>query len=208
MPVNEKFLAARAAEQRNRLIAYLPGPEPVCGVLIRHLTPRASAELSIAGNAFAVGGVPSLGDVFQFLWRLHPAFARPHRILRGRRVWQLVAAYGLRTGLARARLASQVRRLVLADAVREIEAYLAAVNQDRPPQDVKAKNKPVSRVTPPPCWLDNFALHFSGLIPNLSPDAVIDLPLARLFQLEREHRLRQPEGELDVFDPSDALLSA
>jgi hypothetical protein len=208
MPVNAKFLAARAAEQRNRLIAYLPGPAPVCGVMIRHLTPRAAAELSLAGNAFAASTPPLRADVFQFLWRLHPAFERPRRIAPGATLLRSVRAYGFRAGLARWRLARYVHRYSLPGAIAEIRAYLSTVYQDAPGDDDPGTRAARSLVRPPMCWVDNYTLHFLRILPGLTPETMVDVPLARLFQLDREHRLRQPDGELNVFDPSDRLLSA
>lgn len=217
MPVNPKFLAARAAEIRNRQLAHLAVPAPLCGVPVRHLTPRHVNELRLAGNAFCGGGEqPMRGDIFQFLWRLHPDFARPVRAWprwpsRGLELVKNLYAFGWRAGWARYRLVRNVAGRSVVISALEIEGYLATVYQDLQAADLPTGAKGKQRcipLLPPGSWLDNYCLSFLRLVPGWTPEQIVDCPLARLLQLHRESLLLQEDGELSVIDPSDALLSA
>lgn len=215
MPITPAFLAARHAEQRRRLLAHLRlAPALVipfrCGrvkflVPQRPLTERHRLELITAANAFFTGRAPLLGDVFQFLWRCHPSFLRPDGTLPGRprAGW----AARLRSRFERRALLAHVRRCHLFAAAEAITARLAEVEQDAPSQDFATVGQ--TRSAAAPDWN-----YFDGLVDvlartyHLTPDEILDLPRALVHQLARNTTLGSPDGELAVFAPSDALLSA
>lgn len=227
MPVNPKFLAARAAERRNRLLAHarpiLPLVLPLRGrgarafsVPQRLLTERMRLDLELAENAFVTGARPLLGDVFNLLWRMHPEFAVPCaerlfavRQLDGRRfrflrVWY---AFGsLRTARIHRWLTRRVAACDLFAAERLIRERLDDAEQDAPGYDGSCSGRR-SLAAPEFCYYDEL-VSFFGETYHLAPDEVLDLPRALVLQIYRNRVLSQPDGELNVFAPSDVLLSA
>jgi hypothetical protein len=211
MPVNEKFLAARAEEQRNRSISYLPEPEPLYlplgrGRVVRvrqsHLTVRAEHELRTLGNPLFVGGTCTRRHAFQFLWRLHPCFLRRNgrqpNLCRWATLWQRFVARCIQL-----RLAYLCGALAWPASILVLQARLDRAYQDDPAADAESDRAPA---LPLIHAVDELCRHFEKR--GLSREAVLDSPVACLLQSIRAERLASPEGEIDVIDPSDALLGA
>lgn len=212
MPVNPAFLAARAAEQRQRLISYLPEAEPlalplasgrVVSVRQVHLTLRIEAELDLIENPMIAGGKATRLDAFRFLWRHHPRFMRagtlPNAGHRQASFWE-----ALRSRLTRLWLAWICGRLAWPLAAVCLSERLKLSRLDSG-GSTSADDAPAP-AAPPHCSLDEFCRLF--LPRGLNRDAVLDSPLSWLFQQLRADALAGPDGELAVIDPSDALLGA
>jgi hypothetical protein len=228
MSINEQFLAARAAEQRFRLMVHA---RAVCwirmhsrngkGVFahtpIAPLTQRHRIELSLVRCAFFAAGEPSEADVLVFLWRLHPHY---RAAVIGREKWLAARAPGflcrflfayaygsLQAGNAYVRLASLVRHCDVAKAAQSIRAFLLQSDQDEPGIEESNVYRPriYSSAAPDRCGADNF-VDYAVKTFRLTPDQALDIPIALLHQLYREQLLATPDGELAVFAPSDALL--
>ena len=227
MPVNPKFLAARAAERRHRDLAHL---RALCWLpLQRHgvtfartplvpFTRRHRIELELARNAFFGPQPVLLGDVFLFLWRLHPLYTPPRpgreqlvaNLAAKRfpllRQWCALGSLG-RACLHR-RLTRFVRRSDLAAASAAIRRYLDIAYQDAPGEACSPTGQRARRsaISPPRHSADN---HTAWLMRTygLSHEEALDFPIALEHQLARELELQQPDGELNVSDPSDLLLA-
>ena len=226
--ISPAFFAARETEQRQRLLAYLPFPAPlrlpvlrpargwrrlwswvrhpapqiVCPIV--HLTERHRLELTVAGNAFFTGQDPLLGDVQIFLWRLHPAFFRPDGS-HPNQPHQTLPGDGRK---ARQALARHIPRVDLFAAERIIRAYIAQTAQDRQTStNTSNRSGYRSPLLPDPNSWDDLC-DYAMATWHMSRDEALDTPRALLFQLHRNRLLCTPEGELEVFAPSDRLLSA
>lgn len=104
----------RAQERQNRALAFAGITHTVCGREILPLTPGHRLELQLVRNAFAVvGEMPSLRDVFVFLW-----VASPDR------------AKGIIGRWRQYRLRREVRRFNLRRCTLEIFRYLQDQYQD------------------------------------------------------------------------------
>lgn len=229
MPINEKFLAARAAERRHRLLTHLGLPQlveiPLLGGGAFRVpqvlsTERILLELRLAGSPLLVGRAPLLGDVFLWLWRHHPEFARPlperAHLLRGlERVPRLLRlpllwyAYGsLRTARLHRWLSARVAGCDLFAAERLVRERVQTAEQDAPsaPCGERGAARP-NPLLPDFCPVDDAVDWLCSRYP-LTPAQALDLPRALVHQLWRNRQLAQPEGELAVIAPSDALLSA
>jgi hypothetical protein len=228
MPINPQFLAARAAERRQRLLTHLALPELVAIPLRRGgafrvpqvlITERIRLELHLAGNALVCGRAPLLGDVFLCLWRHHPEFRRPlparAAVLRDLGRWPALLrlallryAYG---DLSVARLHRWLSRRVAACDLFAAEKILAGrlrtAEQDAPAAAYESGAGTPSAAAPEFCAVDDLVDWLSTTY-GLSPAAALDVPRALVHQLWRNRQLAQPDGELAVFAPSDALLSA
>lgn len=227
MPLNEPFLAARAAEHANRLLTHLGLAAPLVlplrrprrfrrafAVPQRLLTERMRLELILAQNAFFTARRPLLGDVFNVLWRLHPEFRRPHPLRVGLvrdlgarrfRLLRLWRAFGsLRTARAHRWLSRHVAACDLFAAEKLIVDRLALAEQDAPGAPWEPGRH--SAVAPPFCYFDDLAVHLARSY-GVPVAAALDLPRALVHQLWRAEQLAQPDGELNVFAPSDRLLA-
>ena len=226
MPVNPKFIAARELERRHRDLAHL---RALCwfplrrygGVFTRTplvpFTRRHRIELDLARNAFVTPGAPILlGDVFLFLWRLHPRYraARPGReqllahldrakpLARFLRLWRALGSLSA-TCLHR-RLTRCVRRADLFAATGSINAFLDIAYQDAPGSDAEGAYIPAAAARH---VADNRADWLMSTY-HLTHEQALDFPLALEHQLMRERALQLPDGELNVFAPSDLLLGS
>ena len=221
MSTHRSFYAARAAEQASRALSYLPKAPALCGVPVVPFTPRHWLELELAGNVLlpgvavaGVGNAPLLGDVAQFLWRLHPNFRRadgatPNRDPRAPRPTRLASWLARRQvhrvvyGISPRRFWRRCRPGVdLQRAERDIRAFVARAEQDKPAFSGRGEGV-ASPLLPDRFWLDVLAVHF-GQRHGLSPDAVLDTPLALLYQLYREDGVGAGLG-CAFIAPSDSL---
>ena len=231
MPINEKFLTARAAERRHRLLTHLGLPQLVelplrgggaCRVPQVLSTERILLELRLAGSPFLAGRAPLLGDVFLWLWRHHPEFARPiperahllrglDRVPRLLRLPLLWAAYGsLRTARLHRWLSARVAACDLFAAERIVRERWQTAEQDAPAAECAepgARRAAPSPLLPEFCPVDDVVDWLCSRY-HLTPAQTLDLPRALVNQLWRNRQLAQPDGELAVIAPSDALLSA
>ncbi len=234
MPVNPHFLAARAREQSNRIIAHLPRPEalllplhpaPAAGFIRRmcsafrrpvaalswpivHFTNRHRLELGYAGNAFLDSTAPLLGDVQAWLWRLHPLFLRPSGELPNRRQPGGPMVFA---SARECRAALRIRRQLIALAPRmdlfaaeHVIRSYAATVSQDAQRDITREH--VGRAAPEPNYYDDLLAYAEDRW-RMSRDEALDTPTARLFQRLRNELLNSPNGILKVSAPSDALLA-
>jgi hypothetical protein len=168
--LSSEYENAQRQEKLARLVPFLIGEMPFCGDLIKHLTPRIAGELSLIGNAFICGGEPTRGDVFNFLWRLNPAFARPE-------------ALSLRARFIRWRLKWVVSRVDLARVRVKIREYLDDQFLDSH-TGVKAddKDEKPEKVT----WLAYRAYFFMSHF-GMSYIDFMDTPIPVLNQLQKAY---------------------
>lgn len=225
MSNKEKFIKARAGEMRFRLMVHV---RAICWLRVSNrdgvfahapvvpMTERHRLELILASCAFFRGLRPEREDVKRFLWRLNPAYRAPvvgREKWLARRflgvVWMALACESIRAAFAYARLRSMVEKCDVAETSAEIVRFIAQSEQDAPggeeTETKPKKKKRRSSAAPPRCYADNFVEHVMRNY-GLTPDQALDLPIALFNQLYREHLLSQPDGELAVFAPSDALL--
>jgi hypothetical protein len=234
--ISPEYHRARAAEIRNRLITYLPAPPPLTLLLrppryrflaslrrglwqartgglatlpLCHFTLRHRAELSLVANAVLGTATPREGDIFQFLWRLHPWFMRPENLLanQGHR---MATPREQRHALAtRRRLLRLTPQLDLPAATILLRAWLGTAQQDEPATafDLSGPPSPLSHFHAPAInHLDDLSDYFIRTY-GLRRDEVLDSPQAWLYQLHRNKLLAEPDGPERVIDPSTALLS-
>lgn len=224
MPLSPAFLEARAAEQRRRLIAYLPIAEPITLVVrgrpvpvaVVHLTQRIRSELGLAENAFLAGLAPLRGDVFQLLWRLSPAWRRPlrpmwlrvHPSRRARPLprWRSLLAYGWHAGWAHARLGRLVDRCDLRAAEAGIARWIEGQYQDEPARPVVGSAPAEVSTAPARCGLDAVCQHFATWL-GIDPLTVPDVPIPLLHQWHRDWLIATGRSEA-VIDPSTELAPA
>lgn len=195
MPINDRFLQARAAEHRQRLHSYLPFALPInlalsTGHVIQvpqqHLSLQALIDLELVGNPFIVGGVPTRWHVYQYLWRLHPRYTP-----RG----------GL---LTRLYLSFLTGRLLWPAAIGMVRERIEQAYLDEPAGDADSAPAPA---LPQHCLYDDLCRLFLRDY-GLSRAEVLQAPFPWLLQLLRSARLAAPDAELDVIDRSDALLAS
>lgn len=223
MPVNARFLAARAAERHRRDLAHLGAlgwitlrrdGRPLLRTPLVPLTTRHELALGVERNAFFDGRRPLPADLHLLLYRLHPDWApvRPGREgavadlarARCRLLRQWWATGSLAAALAHRRLARAARRCDLGAAVAAVRAYLDAALQDAPRS--AGRRRRTSLAAPPRHAADNLTDWLMTTY-GMSHAAALDFPVALGHQLYRERRLQAPDGILEVSDPSDDLLS-
>ena len=64
----------RKAAAWRRAAAFVPGPDNVCGLLCRPMTPATYSQLFALRSRFITGGQPGEGDVRNYLWIHSPQF--------------------------------------------------------------------------------------------------------------------------------------
>lgn len=199
-PMNAAFTAARAREDRLRLEAHLPFAGDILGVRQVPLTWRHLIELSRAGNAFFHAAEPTADDVFDYLWRLHPAFRRPDGELAN------LNHAALTRGAPRpSRFVSWCARLFVSSIARRISPNLlekcirsriADAFMDRP-SGSKDEAAHVSPLLALPTWYD-LAVSELGL-------GAIEYPVALTFQALRVRGIQH--GHADQYIPPSASLA-
>jgi hypothetical protein len=102
-----------------------------------------------------------------------------------------------------------VQRCDVGRATTAIREFLAQSGQDEPSVDDENVNRPgrYSPAMPDRCGTDNF-VEYAMKHYGMTPDQVLDTPIALFHQLYREHLLATEDGELAVFAPSDSLLNS
>ncbi|MFA5262355.1 MAG: hypothetical protein WC378_00920 [Opitutaceae bacterium] len=216
MTLPAAFTEALAKEQRNRAVAWLGVPVPLCGALVQLLTPRHILELSFSGNAFFAGKKPLLADVFDLLWRLSPAYryAAIPKLIDLLRKAQRIGFHPLIVLVRCAYLGSyrsaryyhllerHVATLDLFAAEAEIQAWLSSQHQDLPAVD-KREDEIIKPLRPRVYWMDSIIERFWRDY-NSPPAQTIDMPIAALLQVIRQSNIVHGE---DVIDPSAAFLT-
>ena len=180
-------------EHLNRGMAFVGVPWTLVGCDVLHLAPRHRLELQMTGNAFMGGAVqPLAGDIFQFLWRLHPKFARKVRSL------PVLWAY--------AALKRRVRRCNQAKAKAAIVAYLGAMLQDLPEDNGKAEAQRRVDAANYVHWMATEAHFYLTIYRGMTIDAYMDTPYLALQQLFRAYRLANEEDPTFI-NASDRIAS-
>jgi hypothetical protein len=167
-------------ETVNRELAFMARPLPICGIPIRHLSPRHHILLVGCENRFMIGGFVRREDVAMFLWFLSPEY-QLDRAARDR--W----------------LKRTLRGLDYQRATDEIREYIEAVIQDWPASTGAGNGK--SYMAPVATLVDILASQYGW------PDEVIlEMPLRRIFQYTRAIECRlNPKAIL--FNRSDRHVS-
>lgn len=165
---------ALAVEDATRQRAFLPFARTIAGAQVCQLTLRHFTLLYAAGSPFllpARSAFPAtLEEALQFLWIVSPAHRSPDRatlaeVKRARAAW-------LRSVWPRA------RRAKLGRVCREIRALIDEALFDREKSSGDSSDAPIAFFAA--AIIDEFAGAYGWL-----PDAILDLPLAVLFQLRR-----------------------
>lgn len=179
----------RTAERQARNEAWARIPLSLCSSVAMPFTLRMFTDLQASGNAFLCGRAPLWGDVFAFLWRIHPAYYRPYS---ARRYLDFPACSRLRRHCQH--LAAQPGT-PLAEACAEIEAYLARAFSDSPAGEPATDDSPLRTV---PHFVDS-VVDWCATRYGWEPATILDLPIACLFQLRRAAAISAGET---VIDPS------
>lgn len=216
-----KYEHARARERVYRMLSHLHvaplleipmlNPRLRWRIQLTPLTERKRLELVLAANAFFNGRAPLLGDVFVFLWRLHPHYTAPraerraviddlpHRRFRLLRLWW---AFGsLKTALIHRSLTAKVQRCDLFGAATAIREFLADAEQDAPTSESEDVQ---STCAPQRCHADELCAYFMKYY-HMTHAEVMDAPCALLNQIYRSEQLNRPNGEVLVMDRSEEL---
>lgn len=207
--VNQAFFEARAAEARRRMLAYvLHAPAidiplrgggtaifPVVTLRWRHMF-----ELLRSGNALASGGLrPLLGDVFEFLWRLHPYYRSP----AGN--WPNLTSYDRRPGWLRTRLSHwlvrrAVARIDLAAAESLLRARIREAFQDSPKNN---DNQAPSALAPDLSMFD-YASHFFAAA-GWTREQILEEHVAWTFQVMRADDIMNGREDRHAADSNKLL---
>jgi hypothetical protein len=195
---NAAFVAAQAAEERNRLMAWLDrAPDlslrtrggrvlvfPVLTLRWRHVL-----TLLRSGNAFVSTATPAAGDVAEILWLLHPW----HPANGGRAF--------LRVRLARVLVEVLSVFVSLPHAERELRTLLRDAFQDRE-QFPRPRDEEPSPLEPTLTQFDAVARHF--ILAGWTREQLLESGVAFTLQVLRAQGLA--EGRSDNFVPPSAGL--
>lgn len=188
---SEKYAALAAAElareEERRAEDFIDATRTVCGIELRALTPRDLLLLSTAGNPFVAGGEIGPAAIAQFLWQLHAA---PPRSWWGER-----------------KFFKHCAALDYDSAVAQIRAYLDRAFADAPAGRSGGggeSGRPVGTNFVAP-----LIVRLAAGIPSLSPQAIMDTPLAQLFQFRKvlaADAAAKSGGNFRDRSPTDRLL--
>lgn len=193
----------RARERRNRALAFARLTRTVCGLELRALTPADRLDLQNLSNAFTVPGVEPLeGDVFVFLWILHPKRNRKPGIVGA-----------LVNNVRQSQLRRYVKRLDLGQAKRAIRLFLLEQLQDLPEGSAES----AIDQSPWVHWIAADASFWMNKHGGFTLDEFLRTPYLVLQQLYRGYRCNNPvmhvgkTGEVVVDEPqfinaSDRLI--
>jgi hypothetical protein len=168
--------AAEAEEAARRAEDFIDISRTVCGLELRAITPRDLLYLDYAGSPFIRGGEIKECHIPQFLWQL--CEPQPRGWWAERRFYRHVGA------------------LIYDDSVAEIRRYLDRTFADAPSagrDDGTGRPIGTSFVAP-------LIVRIAAGIPSLTPVAIMDTPIAQLFQfrkilaLESGARVRERGG--------------
>lgn len=175
------YAKAIAKEQTVRDLAFLDAPLPLCGIRVRQFTPRHWILLQRCGCPFLVGGPVTRDDVFMFLWFVSPEYC---------------------LDLAKRDEFLRVLCEVGKDChpIKEIEAYLDDAFQDMPGGAGAREGMVKSYMASVTVLVDAIAAEYGW-----DDDAILEKPLARLFQYMRRIAQRHRPDKM-LFNRSDRLI--
>ena len=161
------YAAALAWEAAERERSFLDLPHELCGVEVCPLTLRRLVTLITAGSPFFCGldGPPTLAQVGVFLWALSPGYSPADD--DGRTVFI-------------ARLLNGDRLDDLPACVAEIGEYLDAAFNDAPAEEVGKAGSRGGQSEPAASFVHSY-VHAVAAVYHWSEDAILNLPLSRLF---------------------------
>lgn len=175
--LQKRVAAAAAEEERLRRLPFLPVPLDICGVPVRHFTPRHFLLLDEAGSPFFHPGPIGAADIAQFLWVVSAAFRIPTPLTKDE-------VNDIRDAFLRSIARKRVDRLKAG-----IDSYIEKALFDRP--DASGTDTPavasfaallVDDIATAYGWPDE-VLDADGFpIPGAG---ILDKPFARLLQYRR-----------------------
>lgn len=153
--------AAEAEEAARRAEDFIDVSRTVCGLELRAITPRDLLYLDYAGSPFIKGGEIKDHHIPQFLWQLCDPQPRGW--------WQERKFY------------RHVGDLIYAEAVAQIRRYLDRTFADAPmgSRD-EAGSKPIGT-----SFVAPLIVRIASGLPALTPVAIMDTPIAQLFQFRK-----------------------
>lgn len=174
--------AETAREDERRAEDFLDVTRTICGLEVRALTPRDLLHLDYAGSPFIRGGEIGGEHVAQFLWQIHEPSPRG---------WWSERMFF-----------RHCARLDYDESVSQIRAYLARTFADAPKGGADGKPIGTSFVAP-------LIVRIAAGIPSLTPPAIMDTPVAQLFQYQKILALeeaRKTGGKFSDPSPIERLL--
>jgi hypothetical protein len=173
--------AAEAEESQRRAEDFLDVPRTVCGLELRALTPRDLLHLDYAKNPFVAGGEIKDCHIPQFLWQLCDPQPRG---------WW-----------AEKKFFRHVGQLVYAEAVAEIRRYMDRTFADAPRGSGGEDGQPIGT-----SFVAPLIVRIAAGIPSLTPIAIMDTPIAQLFQFRKILAL-EAGAKLSERGPAAGLLA-
>lgn len=152
--------AAQAEEEQRRAEDFIDATRTVCGLELRALTPRDLLLLQTAGSPFIVGGEIGPAAIAQFLWQL--LADQPRGWWRTRRFFKHCAS------------------LDYDSAVSAIRSFLDRAFADSPRIGGGGGGRPIGTN-----FLAPLVVRIAAGIPSLSPQEIMDTPLAQVFQYQK-----------------------
>jgi len=155
--------AAEAEEAARRAEDFIDVARTVCGLELRPLTPRDLLHLDYAGSPFIRGGEIKECHIPQFLWQL--CDPQPQGWWAERKFFR------------------HVGDLIYADSVVEIRRYLDRTFADAPRAGGGGgggESEPIGT-----SFVAPLIVRIAAGIPSLTPLAIMDTPIAQLFQFRK-----------------------
>lgn len=170
---------ARAAEQRNRALAFVGLTHTVAGIELVPMTPRHKLALQLVGNAYAVGRAAeaSAVDSFQFLWCQSEAYAKR---------WDRLAWL---SRMDRRRIAKIVKRSDHAELRAMISAYIYSQVHDFPEHDNDESPDYRNSIH----WAGIEAAFWINIHGGFTLESYMGTPYLVLQQLMRAYRANHPK---------------
>jgi hypothetical protein len=184
---------AREAERFARYAAFAGLSLPILGLECEQLTPRHRLEFEMAQNAFSVGREASRADVFQFLWRMSPA-------------WRKGQPITISATLAWWRIHRVIYRHPLPDIEAAILDYIGMMLQDLPEAEAGSGSGSVNPSSNYVTWVaceSDFYMRTYGMMFS----EYYRTPYLVLQQLYRAYRLAT-EDNATFINSSDRIVSA
>lgn len=136
----------------------------VCGLPTRPLTMRAVVDLTMAGNALFNSSEPAFGDLAALLWRLSPCYGKRFQAWHK---WRLTR-----------RLKKIGRNRVYYGVLEFLDSSYRETAENT--KGAKGEDNGLPRLNPTAAIIDALCNQY-----GMSQDAVLDMPLANVWQLLR-----------------------